>query len=245
MRQTNYPTWALLLTLPLRFFRSATVPWALLLWLSGCATVENTGVKTLTAAEQIQLRALLNAGQDALGAGRPGTTAEDGGSAVHFEAGASEFFYQALAIQPENPAAQRGLEQILEQYLARAIDAADAGDFSSSYSLLNQARSIDPGHPSIEPGQAYITLLDDAEIRSLVVTGLSPSALSRSIDSLVLEVKSSAATCRFRIVAPSEFQTRSLYKALREGFVRNKLGTRIRASTTISKPKRLERICTP
>lgn len=215
---------------------------ALSLGLWSCATVDQDEANNLSAEEQVQLRMLLESGQDALRAGRVSAPNQRQNGVAR--TGAVEFFSQALAIQPDNPAALRGLEQILEQYLAQAIEAADLGNFSSAYRLLTKARSIDAGHPSIAPAQTYVTTLDDANYRSIVVAGLSPSALSRVIDSLVLEVKTSAVKCRFRIFAPSDPQTRALYKALREGYVRNNLGTRIRASTTISKPQRLERICT-
>lgn len=229
--------------------RPAVTLLACLVGLSSCAGIDQHEAKQVSVEEQIRLQTLVERGQDALRAGRlsmPSQTQTQIQTQKSVAStGAAEFFYQALAIQPDNPAAQRGLEQILEHYLAQAIDAADLGDFSSSYRLLTQARSIDAGHPSIAPAQAYIATLDDADSRSIVVAGLSTPALNRVIDSLVLEVKPKAAKCRFRIFAPSDPQARALYKALREGYVRNNLGTRIRASTTISKPQRLERICTP
>ena len=229
--------------------RPAVTLLACLVGLSSCAGIDQHEAKQVSVEEQIRLQTLVERGQDALRAGRlsmPSQTQTQIQTQKSVAStGAAEFFYQALAIQPDNPAAQRGLEQILEHYLAQAIDAADLGDFSSSYRLLTQARSIDAGHPSIAPAQAYIATLDDADSRSIVVAGLSTPALNRVIDSLVLEVKPNAAKCRFRIFAPSDPQARALYKALREGYVRNNLGTRIRASTTISKPQRLERICTP
>ena len=235
--------------------RPAVTLLACLVGLLSCAGIDQHEAKQVSVEEQIQLQTLVERGQDALRAGRLGMPSQTQ-TQIQIQTqtqtqksvastGAAEFFYQALAIQPDNPAAQRGLEQILEHYLAQAIDAADLGDFSSSYRLLTQARSIDAGHPSIAPAQAYIATLDDADSRSIVVAGLSTPALNRVIDSLVLEVKPNAAKCRFRIFAPSDPQARALYKALREGYVRNNLGTRIRASTTISKPQRLERICTP
>ena len=243
MRKKHLPTSRQLSLLLLSSIKTAAALLTLLLGLSGCTTVGQDRAKNLSAEEQLQLQTLLENGQDALRAGRIIAPSQRRDSVTR--SGAAEFFYQALAIQPNNPAAQRGLEQILEQYVAQAIEAADAGDFSSSYRLLTQAKSIDPGHPSIEPAQAYVTTLDDADYRSIMVEGLSPSALSQIIDSLVLEAQPSAAKCRYRISAPSDSQTRSLYKALREGYARNNLNTRIRVSTTLSKPQRLERICTP
>ena len=240
-----------ILLLFLSAIRPAVTLLACLVGLLSCAGIDQHEAKQVSVEEQIQLQTLVERGQDALRAGRlsmPSQTQNQTQTQTQksvASTGAAEFFYQALAIQPDNPAAQRGLEQILEHYLAQAIAAADLGDFSSSYRLLTQARSIDAGHPSIAPAQAYIATLDDADSRSIVVAGLSTPALNRVIDSLVLEVKPNAAKCRFRIFAPSDPQARALYKALREGYVRNNLGTRIRASTTISKPQRLERICTP
>ena len=232
-----------ILAQPLRCLGPAAALLALLLGLSGCASIEQQQAKELSAEGQVLLQTLLDDAQDALSAGQVSASSQtpDGVGGI----GAAELFYQALSIQPDNPAAQRGLEQILEQYLARGTDAAEAGDFSSSYALLNRARSIDTQHPSIGPAQAYIDTLNGAEVRSIVVAGLSPTALNQVIDSLVLEVKPSVATCRFRIFAPSDAQTRALYQALRDGFVRNNLSIRIRASTTISQPTRLERICNP
>lgn len=233
----SHQLWSLLLSAirPLPAFL------ALALGFSGCAAVDQDETQNLSAAEQIRFQTLMERGQEAL---RAGGLVEPNQSRVA-SAGAAEYFYQALAIQPNNPTALRGLEQILEQYLTSAIDAADAGDFASAYRLLTAAKSIDARHPSVEPAQAYVTSLAEADFKSVVVAGLPPSALSRVIDNLLLEVKANATSCRFRLFAPSDPQTRALYQALREGYVRNNLGTRIRASSTISQPLRLERICTP
>lgn len=242
MRQKSLLSIDQLLTLMLRQVRSAAALLTLLSVMSSCATVEQHRIKTLTTEDQIRLQALLEAGQDALQAGRLSAPSQDFPATA---TGAAELFYQALAIQPDNPDAHRGLEQILEQYVAQAIEAADVGDLLSSYSLLARATSIDPQHPSIRPAQAYVNVLDRADVRSIVVASLSPTALGRIIDSLVIEVKPRAEKCHYRIFAPSDSQARTLYNRLRESYARNDLNIRVRASTTISQPERLERICTP
>ncbi len=215
-----------------------------LLYLTGCSGIDRNPAKTLTAKEQEQLQALILAGQDALTAGRLDASGTDQPTTRNAQPGALEFFNQALGIQPSNSEARRGQEQVLERYLAQASQTAAGGDFSLAFTLLSRARAIDPEHPSIAPTQTYIDDLANADIRSVVVAGMSSTALNQIVDSLVREMGPQNHRCRFRIFAPSDAETRALYRILRDSYAKNKLTGRIRASTAISQPKRLERICT-
>jgi|GEM_PF-1381911 tetratricopeptide (TPR) repeat protein len=215
-----------------------------LFWLGGCVSIHDSGSKPLNAQEQAALQAMLEDGAKALAQ----ATNSDGGSASQDEAlirDAVDLFNRALALAPANAAAQRGLEQALEQYVALAQAAGRSEDFDLAKQLLAQAKAIDAGHPSIEPAEQFIASLENASIVSVRVAGLSSPDLSRIIDALVAEMNTQGSTCRFRIFAASDVETRELYSALRQGFARQKQPGRPRASTAISTPKRLERICYP
>lgn len=229
-----------------RHARAGWIVWlSALFWLSGCVSIHDSGSKPLNAQEQAALQTMLEDGAKALAQ----ATNSDGGSAASQEEAlirdAVDLFHRALALAPANAAAQRGLEQALEQYVALAQAAGRSEDFVLAKQLLAQAKAIDAGHPSIEPAEQFIASLENASIVSIRVAGLSSPDLSRIIDALVAEMNTQGSTCRFRIFAASDVETRELYSALRQGFARQKQPGRPRASTAISTPKRLERICYP
>lgn len=188
-------------------------------------------VPTLSVAEQLRLQTLLNAAEDAFAKDHLGLPAQ--GSAL-------QLFRSALRIDPSNPAAQRGLEQIVERYLALAIDAAKQGNSSSAQSMLERGSSIDPVHPSIAPATEFVAAMDKSARKTVIVQGLSPAGLSRTIDRLLIDI---SVTCRFVIAAANDARARELYQALRAGFQRNQYQRRPRAATMISTPERLERVC--
>lgn len=186
----------------------------------------------LNAAEQQRLQTLLFAAEDAFAEDHLGFPVQ--GSAL-------QLFRSVLLIDPNNTAAHRGLEQIVERYLALAIDAAKQGNGSTAQSMLKRGSLIDPAHPSIAAAAEFVAAMDKSARKTVVVQGLSPAGLSRTIDRLLVDA---SATCRFVIAAANDAKARMLYQALRAGFLRNQYQHRPRAATMISTPERLERVCT-
>lgn len=212
----------------------ATVVTPFLLW--GCAAVSvdpaTSSKQPLSAAEKSQLEALLISAEEALAnklldASKPSS--------------ATYLFRQALSLDPQNSEAERGLEQIVERYVALALTAAQQGDTELARNLLARSRMIDPEHMSVRPTNEFIDAIDTSQRERVIIRGLSASALTEAIDNLV---RDTGPSCRYRISAANDVRARELYQLLRQGFVRSQINRRPRAATEISTPDRLERICT-
>ena len=212
----------------------ATAVMLFLLW--GCAgtSVDPTTSSTrpLSAEEKSQLESLLASAEEALVNDLLDVSKPD--SAPHL-------FQQALSLDPNNAEAERGLEQVVERYVALALTAAGQGNTNLARDLLARSRLIDPEHMSVRPTDEFIDAIDTSQRESVIIRGLSASALTDAIDNLV---RDAGPNCRYRISAANDGRARELYQLLRQGFVRNQINRRPRAATEISTPDRLERICT-
>lgn len=207
----------------------------MLLLSSGCETLQKppsaVQARTLSAAEKREVQALIYAAEDAIANSR--LSFPDDGNAL-------SLYRQALRLDPQSAQAQRGLEGIVEHYVALALQAANRGDTASARALLNRGRDIDPTHPSIGPTEQFVQTVDTSHREIVTLRGLSEAKLRATIDALVQGIQPN---CRFRIYAANDARTRRLYQLLRESFLRNDLNRRPRAASNISTPERLERIC--
>ena len=201
----------------------------------GCETIEqqptNGQVRALSDAEKREVQTLIYDAEDAFANDHLSFT--DDGSAF-------TLYRQALRLDPENAQAQRGMEKIIEHYIALALKAANRFDTATARTLLDRGRQIDPTHPSIAPAKQFIQTIDTSHREVVILRGLTDANVRATIDALVQGVQK---TCRFRIFAANDARTRTLYQLLRASFLQNNLNRRPRASSNISTPERLERIC--
>lgn len=201
----------------------------------GCETIEqqpSSGqVRALSDAEKREVQTLIYDAEDAYANNR--LSFQDDGSAL-------TFYRQALSLDPENAQAQRGMEKIIEHYIALALKAANRFDTATARTLLDRGRQIDPTHPSIAPAEQFIQTIDTSHREVVILRGLTDAKVRATINALVQGVQK---TCRFRIFAANDARTRHLYQLLRASFLQNDLNRRPRASSNISTPERLERIC--
>lgn len=201
----------------------------------GCETIEQQSrsgqVRALSDAEKREVQTLIYDAEDAYANNR--LSFQDNGSAV-------ALFRQVLRLDPENAQAHRGMEKIIEHYVALALKAANRFDTATARALLDQGRQIDPTHPSIAPAEQFIQTIDTSHREVVILRGLTDAKVRATINALVQGVQK---TCRFRIFAANDARTRHLYQLLRASFLRNDLNRRPRASSNISTPERLERIC--
>ena len=201
----------------------------------GCETIEQQStsgqVRALSAAEKREVQTLIYDAEDAFANNHLGFTHD--GSAL-------TLYRQALRLDPENAQAQRGIEKIIEHYIALALKAANRFDTATARTLLDRGRQIDPIHPSIAPAEQFIQTIDTSHREVVILRGLTDAKVRATINALVQGVQK---TCRFRIFAANDARTRHLYQLLRASFLRNDLNRRPRASSNISTPERLERIC--
>ena len=214
------------------FVITATI---MLLLNGGCGTLTKQTVaepdRTLSAAEKRKLQSHIYAAEDAIA---------NNHLSIPYEGSALSLYRQALRLDPENAQAQRGVEIIIEHYVALALKAAKRDDTASARSLLHLGRDIDPTHPSIEPTEQFVQTVDTSHREIVTLRGLSEAKLRATINALVHGIQPS---CRFRIHAANDADARRLYQLLRESFFHHDLNRRPRAASSISTPERLERIC--
>ncbi len=201
----------------------------------GCETIEQQSsserVRALSGAEKREVQTLIYDAEDAYANSR--LSFPDDGSAL-------KLYRQALRLDPENAQAQRGMEKIIERYIALALKAANRFDTATARTLLDRGRQIDPTHPSIAPAEQFIQTIDTSHREVVILRGLTDAEVRATINDLVQRVQK---TCRFRIFASDDARTRRLYQLLRASFLQNDLNSRPRATSNISTPERLERIC--
>lgn len=152
-------------------------------------------------------------------------------------------YQQILALEPGQQDAQRGLEHIVEQYIALAMAALERDQFASARSMLSRARIIDPEHPSIEPTDEQIRLLSNATRKKLKMEQADLNERSQGLasDLAAMANVSEQENCRFVISAKNDVQGRWIYQQLAQGAP----GSRIRAELRVRMPASVERICFP
>jgi len=141
------------------------------------------------------------------------------------------FYQQTLALDPENRLALEGLQNIVARYLELAAAASRQGRFSSAHLLLDRARFVLPGDPSIR--EARRALEADMNSGDLVfeldIQGLG--ARSEALVSQLVEIAAQAVEHQafVWITAPSDEQGRWIYNTMRE----KANGYRLRANIEI------------
>ena len=158
------------------------------------------------------------------------------------EGSAYAYYQQILAKDPDQEDALRGLEHIVERYIEIALDALGQRQFATARSMLSRARIILPDHPSIEPTDAQIRLLQKAKFKKITLAS-GILANQEQLQSTLSELNPpKGANCRYKIWARSDAQGRTIYQALVQatGAGENK---RLRAQIGIRSPSAIEQTC--
>lgn len=186
---------------------------------------------SLTDAERARVEQLLDRAERAIAADH--LTYPAAGSAL-------DLYDQVRILEPDNEAARRGMERIVERYLELAMTALERRRFEQARAMMDRARLVNPDHPGIPPTQAQIDLLDTADRQ---VIRLDPEAL-RNRDTRVAETARQAGTasrsdgCRAEITARSDSEGRWIYQQMSTPG-----SPRIQAQLSIGSPPRIEVIC--
>ncbi len=204
------------------------VPLLLLLALNGCQpvqparvveapapepVVEDTSAADIAAAEaafeaqlryQRQIADLNYEGIKALNANRLLTPPE---SSAH------AYFSRVLAIEPDNAAALKGIQDIVGKYLQLAQQASTQGLYDNAKSYLRRAEEVDRSHGGIAPAWAA---LEAAMTTSDVIHSLNARDLANRAESLTAQLASIAVQAResgafFLITAPNDALARWIY----------------------------------
>ncbi len=156
---------------------------------------------------------------------------------------AEQIFSQMLALDPNNKAAQRGIEQIVEHHIDVALKALAGRQQASAERALAHARRLDPQHPSIAPTENQLNLLANSKF---VRIDLPKGDLRKAIQAAKLQLRQlqtqldEKLRCRFTIAVSSDDQGRLVYQLLRE---RLQQTLTMSAAIIISSPNRVEGTC--
>ena len=162
--------------------------------------------ETQTDPQEIQIQQLLSSANWALEEDRLTTPTENN---------ALSDFRQVLLIDPSNAFARDGINRIVEQYLAWALDHAERSNLKRARQFVSIAEEIDPQHPNIQP---VVNKINDQEDRVVTVFKLDPVAVRRKtvdaqeLDRIAARIAHHRAFVTIR--APDDRSGRWLYQEL-------------------------------
>ncbi|MDT8427634.1 MAG: hypothetical protein RQ757_02580 [Pseudomonadales bacterium] len=154
--------------------------------------------------QQLVLADLLYEGQKALAADRLMTPPEDSALAR---------FNRVLALQPGNPVALQGIQDVAGRYLQLAETASRQGQFDNALLFLQRAAMVADSHPGLPAAREYLAR---EQARTQSVYTLSAGELASQSASLMSRLQEIAALVRdteafLLITAPSDAQGRWIY----------------------------------
>ena len=158
------------------------------------------------------------------------------------------FYQQILLLDPDNEPAKIGLDQIVERYLAWAVDAAYEKQPAKARSYIARSNLVDKTHPSIEPTLRQVKIINDSVYEKFIFDHTPALQGQKDTARLDFFIKDEPINqrCRYLISAANDGLVRKIYNmvqqahAAKSGDVR-----RVRARNQISTPNRLERWCHP
>jgi tetratricopeptide (TPR) repeat protein len=129
------------------------------------------------------------------------------------ETSAHAYFSRVLAIEPDNAAALKGIQDIVAKYLQLAQQASTQGLYDNAKSYLRRAEEVDRNHTGIAPAWAA---LEAAMKSSDVIHSLDARDLANRSETLTAQLASIALQAResgafFLITAPNDAQARWIY----------------------------------
>lgn len=161
------------------------------------------------------------------------------------EAGSAESGYRAaLAAEPGNERARRGLETIVEHYLSRAGTDIERRQFPAARAMLAQARQVMPDHPGIATTERQLSWLSQASRELIRLPANELANRSQALATQLIAVGArakSANDARLIIHSTSDASGRWIYQQLRKA----PGPRRLRAQMVISSPARLELLIAP
>lgn len=151
-------------------------------------------------------------------------------------------YERVLVIDPDNEAARRGIERIVERYLQLALEAARKRRFDAAEDWLGKARLVDRSHPSIKPTALQIRLLQQASRQRLTLDRSQLRARDATLAERLQDFGGEARRpdCHVVIRSGSDADSRWIYQQLAAGPGKS----RIRARVERAWPTTVELKCT-
>jgi hypothetical protein len=145
-------------------------------------------------------------------------------------------YLRVLTLDEENKAARRGIEDIVEKYLAWAIEDIQAGYLHKARKYLTKVRAIDETHPNIPAVQK---LLSDKEsthqqIIKLSVVELDNRSVKLANQLLGYGQQVQKMGARIVIVARNDAEGRWIYQQMNRAEQGARIRARIQLETTPS-----------
>lgn len=129
---------------------------------------------------------------------------------------AVDFYRQALAMDPANPTALRGIENITETQAAKAREAADRKQYNIAWLELDRARRADPMHPTLEPTASYLQLQENSKRYRVEfqAAALRNQTKDTQLALKALGEQAKQPDCRAVITAANDAQGRWMYQQM-------------------------------
>ena len=158
------------------------------------------------------------------------------------------FYQEILLLDPSNEIAKRGLEQIVERYLAWAINAAYEKQPAKARSYIARSSLVDKTHPSIGPTLKQVQIINGSVYEKLV---FSPEPVLQDEETIgrlgsFIKNRSIRPRCRYLISGTNDQLVRKIYNLIQLAYAaKSDEAGRVRARNQISTPNRIERWCHP
>lgn len=154
---------------------------------------------------------------------------------------AMSLYHDALALDPGNLEARRGLERLVEHFLQQAAQAIEEERYNKAGSLISQARMVDPENANIEPMDRELDLLESADRYEVRLDWRQVSQRSPELEPVLRKLGARARKegCRAVITVSNDREGRWVYQQLS-----NAPGAkRIQAQIRIGSPSAVTIVC--
>lgn len=154
---------------------------------------------------------------------------------------AIDYFRQALVMDPANPTALRGIENITEAQAAKARQAADRQQYNIAWLELDRARRADPMHPTLGPTASYLQLQENSKRYRVEfqASALRNQTKDARLSLQTLGEQAKQPDCRAVITAANDAQGRWMYQQMNAAGGTN----RLRAALETGAPSSVAVLC--
>lgn len=135
-----------------------------------------------------------------------------------FDDNAYFHYLRVLALDPENPQAIHGLNDIVERYLDLAINHANLFEFKFASDFLAKARSVDDTHPNIQAVENKINQLKSARKNRVILPLTQVKSRSSDLSNRLRDIGRTIARQNASVIikAPSDVHGRWIYQQLND-----------------------------
>lgn len=127
-------------------------------------------------------------------------------------------YLQVLSIDPSSEDANRGISNIVEQYLDWSLESLQNRNFRAATNYLNKARSVDESHPNITAVATRITEHRNSKEENYLLdpSGLTNRSISTRTELGSIAVRMQKTSATIIISARNDSEGRWLYQQLND-----------------------------